>query len=75
MWQLSDQVLRVKARRMQDIFDKGLANRLPDRGKKLLLAHDALRRELNRRRTLRGGARAPVSPFSSFVVLSHRVRE
>ncbi|KAG2610908.1 uncharacterized protein LOC120703209 isoform X2 [Panicum virgatum] len=67
----SDQVLRVKARRMQDIFDKGLANRLPDRGKKLLLAHDALRRELNRRRALRGGARAPGGDGCERIVLSN----
>ena len=73
--QLPDQVLREKARRIQDMFDKGTAGRLSDRGKKLRLSLDAILRELNRRQAPRGGARAPVSPFSSFVVLSHRVRE
>ena len=72
---LPDQVLREKARRIQDMFDKGTAGRLSDRGKKLRLSLDAMHRELNRRQAPRGGARAPVSPFSSFVVPSHRVRE
>ena len=73
--QLPDHVLREKAQRLQIMLDSEMADRLRDRGKKLRLSLDAILRELNRRQGPRGGARAPVSPFSSFVVLSHRVRE
>ena len=73
--QLPDHVLREKAQRLQIMLDSEMADRLRDRGKKLRLSLDAILRELNRRQAPRGGARAPVSPFSSFVVPSHRVRE
>ena len=70
--QFSDQGLREKAQRTQKMLTGEIADRLPDRGRKLRMSLDAMHRELTRRQ---GGARAPVSRFSSFVVLSSlRVR-
>jgi len=68
---LPDQVLREKARRIQDMFDKGTAGRLSDRGKKLRLSLDAMHRELNRRQAPRGGARAPGGDGCERIVLSN----
>ncbi|RLM56044.1 ubiquitin-like-specific protease 1D [Panicum miliaceum] len=67
---LSDQGLREKVQRTQDMLDRGIGDRLPDRGKKLRLHLDATHRELNRRRGPGGGAREPSGDGCERIVLS-----
>lgn len=67
--QLSDRDLREKVQLKQKMLAGAIADRLPDRGKKLRLSLDAMQRELTHRLARDGGTRGPVSLFSSFVVI------
>ncbi|PUZ61256.1 hypothetical protein GQ55_4G261200 [Panicum hallii var. hallii] len=67
---LSDQGLREKVQRAQDMLDSGIGDRLQDSGKKLRLHLDAMHRELNRRRGPGGGAREPSGDGCERIVLS-----
>jgi ubiquitin-like-specific protease 1C/D len=69
---LPDRELQEKQQRVQGMLSGGI--RLPDGGRKLRATLDAIQREQDRRQARGGMARATVSHFSSFVVISLHVR-
>ncbi|CAN6164039.1 unnamed protein product [Urochloa humidicola] len=68
--QMPDQVLLDKLQRTQEMLAGQIADRLPDRGRKLRWSLDAMQRELTRRQATGGGARAPCDDGCERIVRS-----